>query len=172
MNARRKSVASVAGIVGMLLLSGCAAAGTPSPQAAAEETHPIEGTWQVVWTVDELYEALGGDDNPYARQDAELNDGTIEIAFDDGAYDVRWVGQGDGSCPGTYELDGGRIIMTATTDPSEWDCGDGVGHLAVDAAWTVEERQLIFTEWNLSEDPAMDWFYAAILGEKPLDRVE
>ena len=154
----------------LLLLSGCAAATGPAPADPTSEAHPLEGTWTISWTTEELYEALGGDDNPYARADAEANSGPLELVIEEeGSYDFRYP-EDDSSCPGTYELDGDRIVMTATTDPSLWDCGDGVGQLVLDAAWSVDGDKLVLSDWNLSPEPSMDWFYEAVLGRAPLTR--
>lgn len=141
----------------------------PSGSAAGAE---LEGTWSVTWTADELYERFGGADNPEARDLAEGNQGEQHLVFDgDGAYDHRYLSDGS-SCPGTYELDGDRIVMTATIDPARWDCGDGVGQLAADARWAVDGETLMLTEWELSAEPAMDWAVAAMLGDVPLARVQ
>lgn len=152
----------------ILVLSIAALAGCTAEPAASDA--PLRGTWTITWDVDDLYDALGGEGNPEARALAEGNAGTIELEFGEDRYDLRWVEASD-SCPGTYEVDGDRVVLTATIDPSAWDCGDGVGQLVADAAWSVEGDTLELSEWNLSPQPAMDWFVHALLGTEPLERV-
>lgn len=166
MNATMRTAAAVIGLAVLMPISGCAA---PSPGATVE-SHPLEGTWTVTWTADELYEALGGDDNPSARSDAEINAGTLQLTFEAGEYDLVGV-ESEDSCPGTYEVTEDRVVLTATTKPADWDCGDGLGQLAGDAAWEIVDGALVLSDWDLSPEPAMDWFNAALLGTKPLDRV-
>jgi hypothetical protein len=169
-------------VAALLVLSGCAgtSAATPAPQspkpspsASAESAStPIDGTYRTHWTRDELFEELGGSDSADAGDIADGNSGEIHVTFDAGEYVVKWVDRNE-ACPGTFEIVGDRVIMTATTDPSKWDCGsDGVGQLAVDAAWAIVEPTLTLSDWNLSPEPAMDWFYKALLGAKPLERVQ
>lgn len=167
MGTSKRSVVTVASIavLASAALAGCAA----TPASSADDS--LLGTWSVTWEADELYEALGGDDNPEARSLADGNAGTIELKFDADGYDLRWVELGD-SCPGTYELEGERVVLTGTIDPSVWDCGDGVGQFQADAVWTVRGDTLALTEWKLSPEPAIDWFNHALLGTKPLERAD
>lgn len=159
--------------VATLSLTACA----PQPQAApspddVDTATGLEGEYSVTWTPDELFERLGGDENPEARDIAEGNAGELRLTFDDdGTYGFVYVSDGS-SCPGTYEVDGDRVVMTATTDPTLWDCGDGLGQLAADARWITDGDTLTLTEWELSPEPAMDWVYAAFFEDAPLTRVE
>lgn len=167
MNTRTVGLLSTCALA--LSLSGCA--GKPETSAPAGGSE-LEGTWSVTWTADDLYERFGGDDEREARDLAEGNQGEQRLTFDgDGGYEHLFLSDGS-SCPGTYELDGDRIVMTATTDPAEWDCGDGVGQLAADAQWGVEGDTLTLTEWKLSPEEAMDWAVAQMIGDVPLTRVE
>lgn len=149
---------------------GPAAVEEPSATPAGPSTE-LDGTYAVTWTVEELTEALGGADNPTAEQDARNNAGTLELTFDRGRYDLVYVASGD-SCPGTYVVDGDRVVLTATTRPSEWDCGDGLGQTVADAAWRLADGDLTLTDWTVSPTPDMGWFTRALLGTKPLERVQ
>ena len=141
---------------------------TTAPAPPAE----LNGTYEVTWTVDELTEALGGDSNPDAAGLAEENDGTIQLVFDDGRYDMVYVDMNNDSCPGTYVVEGDRIVMTATTNPAEWDCGtDSLGTKAVDATWSLEGDSLTLTDWKLPTAGGPMYFNEAFLGSKPLERV-
>lgn len=163
---------------GAMAMTACAAEPTeptePSPPPSAEDAAAtgLEGGYSVTWTADELYERFGGDENPDARALAEGNAGELLLTFDDdGTYGLVYVSDGS-SCPGTYAVEGDRVVMTATNDPTLWDCGDGLGQLAADARWTLGDDSLTLTEWELSPDPAMDWANSALLGDVPLARVE
>jgi hypothetical protein len=170
----------------LLALTGCggnassepSAATTPSdtvttpPRETAGAPTEIDGTYAVTWTVEELTEALGGGANPEAASLAEGNAGTIRLELDAGRYDLIFEDIGGDSCPGTYELDGGRIVMTATTEPSEWDCGaDSLGSKQADATWSLDEDGLTLSEWNLPAAGGPMYFNEVFLGGKPLERV-
>lgn len=145
------------------------ASATPTTPAPPAE---LNGTYEVTWSVDELTEALGGDSNPEAAGLAEENDGTIQLVLDDGRYDLVYVDMNNDSCPGTYVVEGDRIVMTATTNPAEWDCGtDSLGTKAVDAAWSLEGDTLTLTDWKLPTAGGPMYFNEAFLGTKPLERV-
>jgi hypothetical protein len=158
-----------------LAASGCAPSGLPGPvESSGEEASAstdLDGTYSVTWTADELYERLGGADNPEARELAEGNQGELRLTFDAGEYELLYVADSS-SCPGTYEIDADRVVLTATIDPAQWDCGDGVGQLVADARWTVDAAGLTLTDWNLSPEPAMDWVSKAMIGEVLLARSE
>jgi hypothetical protein len=170
---------------GVLLgLTGCGGEAASQPSAsstsdaasgtASETPGPteVDGTYAVTWTVEELTEALGGEDNPEAAGLAEGNAGTIRLELDSGRYDMVFEDIGGDSCPGTYVLDGDRIVMTATTDPTEWDCGaDSLGSKQADAAWSVDEESLTLTEWKLPDSGGPMYFNEVFLGTKPLERV-
>ncbi|WP_225753227.1 TRAP transporter substrate-binding protein [Actinotalea sp. Marseille-Q4924] len=141
---------------------GAAPAGAPTE---------LDGTYAITWTVEDLTEALGGEDNPTAEQDARNNAGTIQLTFDRGRYDLVYTALGD-SCPGTFIVDGDRVVLTATTVPSEWDCGDGLGQTVADAAWRLADGDLTLSDWELSPTPDVGWFTRALLGTKPLERLE
>jgi hypothetical protein len=148
------------------------AAAEPGTTTAEPEGAPtaIDGTYVVTWTPDELAEALGGAANPEAAELARDNAGTIRLTFDRGRYDLVYVDVGGDSCPGTFVVDGDRVVLTATTRPSEWECGDGLGQTVVDATWALTDGHLSLTEWNLPQGPSLQWFAKALLGTKPLQR--
>ena len=85
-----------------------------------------------------------------------------------------FVGVFDGgeSCPGTFVVEGDRVVLTATTYPSEWHCGDGLGATVVDARWQLADGKLTLTARKLSPTPDIGWFAKALLGTKPLERVD
>ena len=141
--------------------------GEAAPVGAAGE---MDGTYTVAWTVEDLTEALGGDSNPEAAAVAQGNAGTLRLVLDHGRYELRYE-NGD-SCPGSYAVEGDRLILTATTRPSDWDCGDGLGEVFVDARWRLTDAELTLTDWELTPEPSMIWFAAALLGSKPLERIE
>ena len=146
--------------------------GATSAEAVATGPTEVDGTYTVTWTVEELAEALGGDANPDAAGLAEGNAGTITVEFDSGHYDLVFEDIGGDSCPGTYVLDGPRIVMTATNDPTQWDCGaDSLGSKQVDASWSVDEESLTLTDWELPTSGGPMYFNEVFLGTKPLDRV-
>lgn len=156
-----------------VLLLGCAGC-TADPGAATEPSQGgdaagLDGTYSITWTADELYERFGGTENPEARDIAEGNDGELRLTFSDGEYELYYGSDGS-SCPGTYEVADDRVVMTATIDPSEWDCGDGVGQMTADAEWLVDGEGLILTDWELSPEPAIDWAMKALVGEVLLER--
>jgi hypothetical protein len=170
----------------LLVLTGCGgdAASEPSAETTPPETvtaptsetpgspTAVDGTYAVTWTVEELTEALGGDANPEAASLAEGNAGTIRLELDSGRYDLVFEDIGDDSCPGTYVVDGTRIVMTATTDPTEWDCGtDSLGSKQADASWSVDEAGLTLSDWKLPAVGGPMYFNEVFLGAKPLERV-
>lgn len=165
----------------LLTLTGCAgdAASQPSASSPAvgETSSPaeptdVDGTYTVSWTVEELTEALGGDANPDAAALAEGNAGTIRLELDSGRYDIVFEDIGGDSCPGSYVLDGTRIVMTATNDPTDWDCGtDSLGSKQVDASWSVDEDSLTLTDWELPASGGPMYFNEVLLGAKALERV-
>lgn len=158
-------LAVVASGVSMLLAVACAA------EAPSDE--PLQGVWMVEWDEDDLYMALGGDNNPEARILARANAGRQHLVFEDGRFEIVYVDQGGDVCPGTYEIDGDRLVLTATQDPKEWHCGsDSLGQLVMDARWERESDQLALTDWRLSERPAIDWFSKAVFGSRPLQRAD
>lgn len=165
-----------------LALAACSsAAPSATPDAAPQDADadevvqesPLEGAWTVTWTPEDLLEALGGEDAyPEAAQDAEANAGTTQLVFEGDEYDFVFVESGD-SCPGTFTVEGDRVMMTATSDPTAWDCGGStLGQLTADAAWSVDGDSLTLTDWNLSPEPAIDWFNSVAWGAKPFERVE
>lgn len=160
-----------------LVLVGCASetrSGTPDPTTStgSSQDSPLDGTWATTWTFEGLLAALGGEE-AYSgvQRDAENNAGTIHLVFDRGRYDAVYPETGD-SCPGSYRLEGDRIVMTATSDPTDWDCGGGLGELTADAEWTVDGDRLTLTDWKLSTEPGVDWFNSALWGGQPFERVE
>lgn len=200
-SSRRRRHQACAALIGVGLLTGVGGCGSgdDSPQAgaappataqpslsetgvetAAESGAPteVDGRYTVTWTAEELTEqlseVLGGADDPQAQQEAEDlgngNAGTIELILDGGRYDLVYVDFND-SCPGTYVLDGDRIVMTATTDPSDWDCGDGLGETAVDAAWSLDGSTLTLSDWEVPNPESMLGFNSALLGLKPWERI-
>jgi hypothetical protein len=177
-----------ASVAFLVALTGCGAAeqppassvpsttttATPSPDAAtpsatASEPTPLDGTYAITWGVEELAKALGGADNPTAAMDARNNFGTVRFVFDRGRYDMRYERDGS-SCPGTFVVTGDRVVMTATTKPSEWHCGDGLGAQVADAAWQLAGDELRFTDFELPATPGISWFMEPFLGTKPLQR--
>ena len=147
----------------------------PSGETSTDTASPtdVDGTYTVTWTVEELKDALGGDDNPDAASLAEGNAGTIWVELDSGRYDIVFEDIGGDSCPGTYVLEGDRIVMTATTDPTDWDCGaDSLGSKQADAAWSADEDGLTLTDWNLPASGGPMYFNEVFLGGKPLERVD
>ena len=74
--------------------------------------------------------------------------------------------------PGTFVVEGDRVVLTATTYPSEWHCGDGLGATVVDARWQLADGKLTLTAWKLSPTPDIGWFAKGLLGTKPLERVD
>ena len=189
---RQRVCAALVGLTLVTGLGGCgsgdddsaATEGTTGPTAtSAEESAAVtstqaappaelNGTYAVTWTVDELAEALGGDANPQAADLAEENDGTIQLVLDDGRYDMIYVDMNNDSCPGTYVVEGDRIVITATTNPAEWDCGtDSLGTKAVDAAWSLDGDLLTLTDWKFPTAGGPMYFNEAFLGTKPLERV-
>ncbi len=151
--------------------------GTPEGSAVEEEPSAaptgkptrLDGTYAVTWNAADLAEALGGDANPEAASIAQNNAGTTHLCLDRGRYDL--VNRGD-SCPGTFAVEGDRVVLTATIHPSEWDCGDGLGATVVDARWELADGKLTLTAWELSPTPDIGWFAKALLGTKPLERVD
>ncbi|WP_157674350.1 TRAP transporter substrate-binding protein DctP [Agrococcus carbonis] len=141
--------------------------GSAGPDAAAAG---LDGTYAVEWEVADLAAALGGDDNPESAEVARGNAGELRLTLDRGRYDLLHVPSGD-SCPGTYAIDGDRLVMTATSRPSEWHCGAGLGEVAVDAAWAVEGDRLTLTDWRVPQPFSMLGFNAVLLGTLPLERV-
>lgn len=148
--------------------------GTPAPdgtasQAPAGEATPLDGTYAITWDVADLTKALGGEANPAAAMDARNNSGTVRLVFDRGRYDMHYERDGS-SCPGTFVVNGDRIIMTATTKPSEWECGDGLGALVADATWQLTGKELRLTDFKRAATPGISWFIEPFLGTKPLQR--
>lgn len=133
------------------------------------EASELDGTYEITWSEDDLAEALGGDANPSARDLARGNAGTLLLVIDRGTYDL--VFENGDSCSGTAEVDGSRVVLTATTKPSEWDCGDGLGGTSVDAAWSLTDDRLTLTDWEVPVLESMLGFNSALLGSKPLSRV-
>jgi hypothetical protein len=166
----RRQRARVA-LVGLGLLAsvgGCDAGGTE-----------LDGRYTVSWTADELtlqvLQVLGDPDDPQDQQAAadlgKGNAGTLELSLSGGRYDLFYVDMDD-SCPGTYVLDGDRIVMTATMDPSEWDCGGGLGEIAADAAWSLNGGVLTFTDWRVPNPRSMLGFNSVLLGLKAWERTD
>lgn len=147
--------------------AGTAADGDPAAGTGA--TTPLDGSYTISWSVEDLTEALGGDANPEAASVARANAGTVVVTFDRGRYDV--VYEDGSSCPGTFVVDGDRVVATATERPSEWSCGDGLGEVTVDATWTLTGDTLTLTDWDLPQTPSIAWFMAAFVGDVPLERV-
>lgn len=147
---------------------GVGAGEEPSTEPTGEPTE-LDGTYTISWSVEDLTEALGGDDNPEASQIAQINAGTHELSFDRGRYDLVHGGE---SCPGTFVVEGDRVVLTATTYPSEWHCGDGLGATVVDARWQLADGKLTLTAWKLSPTPDIGWFAKGLLGTKPLERLD
>jgi hypothetical protein len=69
-------------------------------------------------------------------------------------------------------VDDDRVVLTATSRPSEWDCGDGLGQTVADATWRLAGNELTLKDWTLSPTPDIGWFTRALLGTKPLERME
>lgn len=177
---RRQALGTAVVTVGLLVgLGGCSSTDSEAaaPTAAASS---LEGTYALTWSQDDLedvlMEAFGGADDPAAARDAQDlaagNAGTIHLVPDAGRYDVIFKDFNDDSCPGTYVVEGDRIVMTATTNPAEWDCGDGLGQTAVDARWTLDEGSLTLTDWTVPNPHSMLGFNALTWGSKPFERVD
>ena len=91
------------------------------------------------------------------------------MTFDRGRYELYYK-RDDESSPGTFVVNGDRVVLTATTKPSEWECGDGLGEMVADATWTMTGDELRLTDWKLPAEPGVSSFTATFLGTKPLQR--
>ena len=75
------------------------------------------------------------------------------------------------TCPGTYTVTGDRLVMVASNDISQWDCGgDSLGAVLVDAHWQLTGDTLVLSDFVLADQPDVTWFNAVYLS-KPLQRV-
>ena len=171
-HARARQATGLLSTALLIALTGCGGDAASQPSASDAASTEVDGTYTVTWTVEELTEALIGDANPDAAPLAEGNAGTIRLELDSGRYDIVFEDIGGDSCPGTYVLDGTRIVMTGTNDPAEWDCGtDSLGSKQADAAWSVDEDGLTLTDWNLPASGGPMYFNEVFLGTKALERV-
>jgi TRAP-type C4-dicarboxylate transport system substrate-binding protein len=152
---------------------GCTgAAATPEAVEleAGDDPSVLNGSYQLEWTAEELVEASGGD---ITERDARKNAGHFVLTFEDGTFGQVWsTPPATGSCPGTYTVTGNRVTMVASSDSAEWDCGRAdLGRVIVDATWELTSDQLILSDFVLSDQPDVTWWFALYLS-KPLTRIE
>jgi TRAP-type transport system periplasmic protein len=161
---------------GLAIPDGCSGEAPSRDVTVAEGTDDpsvINGSYRLAWDTDELFDALvsAGVPSEFAEHDARINAGVIVLTFDDGRYDHVYesgVEAGD-NCNGTYGISGNRIIMVASYDPTEWDCGlDSMGTVVVDAAWELTDQELVLSDFTLSDEPGITWWNEVFLGSKPL----
>ena len=63
-------------------------------------------------------------------------------------------------------------LRNARCSPESDTRGDGLGATVVDARWELADGKLTLTAWELSPTPDIGWFAKALLGTKPLERVD
>lgn len=165
--------AGLAGVALVAALSGCGlTSDDPPPTPDLEETS-IDGTYTLSWSPEELREAFEAAGNPNAVQDARSNAGNHVLTMERGRYDFVFGHANGDSCPGTYVVTGDRVVVTATDDPTEWECDDSqVGETVVDARWTLTDDALTLTDWQTPGNERLSMLTETVLGTKPLQRVE
>jgi hypothetical protein len=182
---------SVLLITALLVLAGCGGdagsdatqttvttaprdADTTAPDApvtteAPDDPSVLNGTYRLEWTPEDLSAATGMEGN-----ELEGNSGVYTLTLEDGEFDQVWdniPSQGD-HCRGTYVISGNRLLMTASSDINDWDCGvDTVGQGWVDAAWELTDDQLILSDFAPTVGD-LHLLLEIYLGSKPLTRID
>jgi TRAP-type C4-dicarboxylate transport system substrate-binding protein len=148
---------------------GCTgAASTPEDAdvAGTDDPSALNGSYRLDWTVDELM--AGGAPEDIARG----NDGGFVLTLRDGSFDQTWDNEPNDTCPGKYAVSGDRITMVATSDITEWDCGnDTLGVQLLDAQWSLTNDQLALSNFVRSDEPDITW-WTSLYFSKPMSRVE
>lgn len=143
---------------------------TPEATVALDDQSVLNGTYRLEWTPEDLNEATGMEGS-----ELEGNSGVYTLTLEDGEFDQVWdnaPSQGD-HCRGTYVVSGNRILMTASTDVNDWDCGvETVGMGWVDAAWVLTTDQLALSDFAPTSVEGLHTFLELYLGSKPLTRVD
>ncbi len=156
---------------GFAIPDGCTGpAPGPDDEVALGTDDPavLNGTFTFEWTVDELHQI------EWMTEDMAVdNAAVLELTFEDGRYDMVWTTGADpgASCPGRYGVTGDRLVMVATSDITEWDCGgDSLGLRVVDATWELAGDTLTLSEFTLPDEPDVSWFNATYMA-KPMTRI-
>ncbi len=137
--------------------AGSSAQGTDDPSV-------LDGTYQLVWTVEELM-ALPDVDEGTARGNA----GGFTLVLDDGGFEMRWERFPGDRCDGTYGVSGDRVQFVAARDLARWTCGgETLGVMIMDAAWRLEGDQLVLSDFVVTDDDITSW--NAGYFSKPLTR--
>jgi hypothetical protein len=141
----------------------------PVTTGAPDDPSVLNGTYRLEWTPEDLNEATG-----MVGDELEANSGVYTLTLEDGEFDQVWdnaISAGD-HCRGTYVVNGNRLLMTASSDINDWDCGgEDVGIDWVDAAWELTDDQLILSDFA----PTVEDLHLLLenyLGSKPLTRID
>jgi TRAP-type C4-dicarboxylate transport system substrate-binding protein len=93
------------------------------------------------------------------RATAVQHAGTWTLTFDDGQFR-------EGTCVGTYSVQGGRVEILLGTDPQ---CGTAAGEVLFSAGWTLEGDQLLFTD--VRSGHGRDLLTANLFGGQPFTKI-
>ena len=145
---------------------GCDGTADDITPGGTDDPAALNGSYQFEWTMQELMDEAGADE-----RDARGNDGVFTVTFEDGTFDMVWEQDPANPCGGAYGIDGDRVVLVAATDLDLWTCGgESLGKVVLDARWTLEGDQLVFTDFVVSPEPDVTWFTRVFLS-RPLTKI-